>query len=215
MKEDISPYLVPTDFLNHEHKSIQEYVLSFQYMDSLEAAKALYLKVRDGQLYDPFHLNLKPEALVSSEIIHKKRAWCVEKSILMASALRALDIPSKLGFAIVKNHLNSDRLIHYLKKDEIVFHGYVCAYIQEKWVRCTPAFDRRICAISGVRPLSWDGLNDSMFQAFEKDQKFMEYVLYYGEFADLPIELMRSEMEAHYPHLYVKEYNSKEFSFLY
>lgn len=215
MKEDISSYLAATELLDHQHPDILSFVLEYRDLPSKTAATRLYNKVRDGQLYDPFHLDLRSEALVSSQILHKKRAWCVEKSILLASSLRALGIPSRLGFAIVKNHLNSDRLISYLKKDEIVFHGYVSVYIDGKWIRCTPAFDRRICTISRVTPLSWDGETDSMFQEFEKEKKFMEYVHYYGEFDDVPQKLMRSEMEAHYPHLFEKDYLSKDFSFRY
>lgn len=215
MKEDNSIYLAETEFINHQHPALLSYLSPFVNLPKKEAALKLYLSVRDQQLYDPFHLNLKADALKASNILLKKRAWCVEKSILMAAGLRALNIPSKLGFAIVKNHLNSERLNHYLKKDEIVFHGYVSAFIEGEWTNCTPAFDRRICVISGVTPLQWDATSDSMFQEYEKDKKFMEYLHYYGEFPDVPLELMRSEMKLHYPHLFELEYNTKEFSFLY
>jgi hypothetical protein len=120
-----------------------------------------------------------------------------------------------LGFAIVKNHLEINRLREYLKKDEIVFHGYVSLFIDDKWVRCTPAFDKGVCRLSGVEPLAFDGVNDSMFQEFNKNRQFITYLHYYGEFSDLPFELMRSEMMKHYPHLFENKYESKEFSFIY
>ena len=52
-----------------------------------------------------------------------------------------------------------------------------------------------------------------MFQEFDKDRKFMEYLHFYGEFDDVPIELMNREMKKYYPHLFEKEYNTKAFSF--
>jgi hypothetical protein len=41
----------------------------------------------------------------------------------------------------------------------------------------------------------------------------MEYVHDYGSFDDVPLELMKSEMKRHYPHLFEGNWESKEFSF--
>jgi len=80
-------------------------------------------------------------------------------------------------------------------------------------VKCTPAFDQRICRVSGVTPLDWDGETDSLFQEFDQGKLFMEYKHFYGTFNDVPIELMNAEMKAHYPHLFEEMYDSKDFSF--
>jgi transglutaminase-like putative cysteine protease len=207
-------YLKETKYLDFNSNEIKDYLADFSSSDSQkETAIKLYYKVRDGFLYDPYHLDLREKALKSSTIVGKKRAWCCEKSILLASCLRFFSIPSRLGFAIVKNHIGIEKLLTYLKKEEIVFHAYVEVYLNEKWVKCTPAFDKRVCLLSGVKPLVWDGENDSMFQEFQNDKKFMEYVYFYGEFDDVPIDLMNHEMKKHYPHLFEKEFHSKEFSF--
>jgi hypothetical protein len=137
----------------------------------------------------------------------------VEKAIVMAACARKMGIPSSLGYAIVVNHIGTDKLEKYLQKKEIVFHGYVSLLVAGKWVKCTPAFDQKVCRINRVTPLDWDGKTDSMFQAFEGNQQFMEYVHYYGEFDDVPVELMNSEMKKHYPHLFEDVYDTKEFSF--
>lgn len=137
----------------------------------------------------------------------------MEKSIVLAACLRKIGIPSKLGYAIVVNHIGTDKLEKFLGRKEIVFHGYVSLFINNKWVKCTPAFDQRVCKINKVSPLDWDGKSDSMFQAYEGADKFMEYVHFYGEFDDVPIQLMNTEMKKYYPHLFEKEYNTKEFSF--
>jgi hypothetical protein len=54
-----------------------------------------------------------------------------------------------------------------------------------------------------------------MFQEFENGKKFMEYLHFYGEFADIPFELMHQEMKKYYPHLFATNFDSKEFSFKY
>lgn len=202
-------------FLDFEHTSIQEFVQEFRSLKThKQQAVALFYKVRDNFLYDPYHLDLRPKALVASTILEKKRAWCVEKAIVFASGLRALNIPAKLGYSIVENHIGVDKLVAILKTEKIVFHGYVSVYIEEKWLKVTPAFDRRVCRISGVKPLDWNGESDAMLQAYEGEQKFMEYHYDYGLFDDVPVELMNSEMKKHYPHLFSGSHeNNKAFSF--
>lgn len=207
-------YLASTDFLDYESKIVQDYISEFKQLKSdKEKAIKLYYKVRDGFLYDPYHLDLRPQALKASRIIGKKRAWCVEKSIVMATCLRGLKIPAKLGYGIVVNHIGVEKLQKYLKRPEIVFHGYVELLIENKWIKITPAFDPLVCRISKVPTLDWDGDNDAMFQEYLAGNKFMEYIHFYGTFNDVPVTLMNAEMKKYYPHLFDNEYNSKEFSF--
>ncbi len=207
-------FLKPTAFLDYNHPVFDHFFDSIPSdFSSKEIAVWLYNQIRDGFLYDPYHLNLQSDALQASSIFSKKRAWCVEKSIVLAALARKMNIPSKLGFAIVTNHIGVERLTEYLKRPEIVFHGYVSLFLDGKWVKCTPAFDKRICRISEVEPLEFDAENDSLFQSFVKDKQFMEYNHFYGEFDDLPIQLMHQEMHSYYPHLFDNEFNSKAFSF--
>lgn len=213
--ENMDQYLVETAFLNYKNPAFDAFLKNIDASKpSKELAIDLYYLVRDGFIYDPYHLDLTEEGLKASNVLAKKRAWCVEKSIVLCAAARKMNIPARMGFAIVKNHIGVEKLTSYLKREEIVFHGFVELFLHDKWVKCTPAFDERICAISKVEPLNWDGETDSLFQAYEKDQLFMEYIHFYGIFSDVPIELMNSEMKKYYPHLFESEFNQKEFSFL-
>jgi hypothetical protein len=207
-------FLSETTFLNFRHPVFDTIEFNFGNNPTQQKlAVTLYYFIRDKFLYDPFHLSLTYDALTASNILNKKRAWCVEKSIVLAALSRRFGIPSRLGFAIVKNHLGENKLSVYLKREEIVFHGYVSLNINGNWVKCTPAFDKRVCAINGVSPLEWDGKTDSLFQEFQNDNKFMEYIHFYGEFDDVPIELMNAEMKKYYPHLFQNRIQTKEFSF--
>jgi len=174
---------------------------------------AWYTYVRDYFLYDPYHLDIRPESLVVSKIIQKRRAWCVEKALVFVAGCRKLGIPARLGFGIVQNHIGADKLEEYLKRKEIVFHGYAEVYLDGKWIKCTPAFDKRICAINKLEPLNWNGEDDSLFQEFSGDNKFMEYLHFYGEFSEIPFELMHVEMKKYYPHLFSDPIDTKTFSF--
>lgn len=214
--ENCKEYLQATYFLDFDHPAFDSFLGNLQTAGSPEEVMVqLYYKVRDGFLYDPYHLDLRREALKASVVLAKKRAWCVEKATLLAACARKMGIPSRLGYAIVTNHIGVEKLLDYLKKKEIVFHGYTELWIGGKWTKCTPAFDRRVCRISGVEPLDWNGREDSMFQQYSNDRKFMEYLHFYGEYEDVPADLMRFEMQKHYPHLFEETFQSSSFSFLY
>jgi transglutaminase-like putative cysteine protease len=207
-------YLKATELLDYKHPEFQLYLEGVSPVhDPTQLPISLYQYVRDGFLYDPYHLDLRPNALKASAIVGKRRAWCVEKSIVLAAAFRAFGIPSRLGYGIVVNHIGVEKLTHYLRRPEIVFHGYVDAFIQDKWVKCTPAFDPVVCRISGVSVLDWDGETDALLQAYSAKGKFMEYLHFYGHFDDVPVELMNAEMKKYYPHLFEDVFNTKAFSF--
>lgn len=207
-------YLKETQFLDYSDPVFDLFLEKLSHTsDKKTLALELYYLIRDSFLYDPYHLDISEEGLKASKVLTKKRAWCVEKACLLAACARKLGIPSKLGYAIVKNHIGVEKLVSYLRREEIVFHGYVSLFIEGKWIKCTPAFDKRICKISGVSSLDWNAEEDSLFQEFESDKRFMEYVHFYGEFDDVPFNLMNTEMKKYYPHLFEKEWNTKEFSF--
>ena len=207
-------YLQETYYLDYNNPAFETYLKDFPTnLSPKETAIALYFKVRDGFIYDPYRLDLRKESLKASVMLNKSRGWCVEKSTLLAALARRFDIPSRMGYAIVTNHIGVDKLTDILKKKEIVFHGYVELFLEDKWVKCTPAFDQKICMMANVEPLEWDGETDSLFQEFSGGKQFMEYLHFYGDFADLPKELMHDEMKLHYPHLFEQQHTGRNFYF--
>lgn len=207
-------FLVETPQMNYSCPEVQQFIQTIPiHLQPLNQAIAVYETVRDSFLYDPYHLDLRPEFLKASVIVSKKRAWCVEKALLACACFRSFGFPARMGFGIVKNHIGVEKLKFYLKRDEIVFHGYVEVYIDGKWSKCTPAFDPRICKLSGVPLLEWNGKEDSLFQAFVEESQFMEYLHFYGEFEDIPFELMHAEMYRYYPDLFNHPVDTKAFSF--
>ena len=207
-------YLQETYYLDYNNPEFETYLKDFPInLSPKETAIALYFKVRDGFIYDPYRLDLRKESLKASVMLKKSRGWCVEKSTLLAALARRFGIPSRMGYAIVTNHIGVEKLTDILKSKEIVFHGYVELFIDEKWVKCTPAFDHKTCMMANVDPLDWDGETDSLFQEFSGGKQFMEYLHFYGDFDDLPKELMHAEMKKHYPHLFEQQHTGRNFYF--
>lgn len=207
----------PTVHLDYLSVEINDFLadLPLKGKTTKEKVVLIYNKVRDHFLYDPYRLDLRAEELVASKILQKRRAWCVEKSIVMATCLRKIGVPCKLGYANVVNHIGTERLSTILKSKTIACHGYINLFLDGKWVKATPSFDKRICKLLKVSPLNFNGEEDSLFQEFRAEEKFMEYEKYLGEYNDVPVNMIKNEMKNNYPHLFKENIITKEFYFVF
>jgi transglutaminase-like putative cysteine protease len=149
----------------------------------------LYLAVRDGIRYDPYSPFYLPEHYRASYVLKRGRSFCVPKASLLCALSRACGIPSRVGLADVRNHLTTKQWIDFIGTDLFVCHGFVELYLEGKWVKATPAFNRELCEKHHVPPLEFNGRQDSLFQPYNlQNQRFMQYVAFRGVYADIPVE---------------------------
>ncbi len=197
-------YLSSQFFIDANHPKIIEkaHTITGQLSAEKEKAIALFYAVRDGYYYNPYILDLKKQSLKASYIVDKKSAYCVEKAVLLAALLRAVGIPSRLHFGDVTNHIATDRIVKILKSNRLVFHACTEVYLDYKWIKITPAFNKELCEKIGVPALEFDGENEAVFQQFDnQNNRFMEYLSEYGTFPDLPYTLYLQQIERNYPHI--------------
>lgn len=205
---EMKEYLQPTEFLDFEQKSVREFAEKTVAgaKNDTERAVALYYEVRDRFQYNPYIIDLRREGLTASNLLTRSRGYCVEKAVLLAAAARAVDVPSRLSFYIVRNHIATERLEKALKKNYLVFHGAAEVFLNGKWLKTTPAFNAGLCKYLNVAPLEFDGTEDSIFQEYDhQGNVFMSYLHEYGAFSDLPYELYLEELGKHYPHIFGNE----------
>lgn len=198
-------YLTSGKFVNSDAPEIQQYAQQHaQHLSSdKEKAIALFYTVRDGFKYNPYNINVKMKA---TDVLGKSEAHCVDKACLLTASCRALGIPARMGFGAVRNHLATSRLEDILGTDILAFHGYSDIYLEGKWVKATPAFNKELCERFNVDPLPFDGENDCLFQEEDKGSgKFMEYIEDYGTFPDIPIDLFIAKMVEYYGHLFTED----------
>ena len=89
----------------------------------------------------------------------------------------------------MRNHLTTKQLIDFLGTDLFACHGFAELYLEGKWVKATPAFNRELCDKHHVPPLEFNGREDSLFQPYNlQNQKFMEYVAFHGIYPDIPVD---------------------------
>ena len=198
-------YLCPSEIIDFDNRIVCSFVekATEKAHTPKDKVLALYLKVRDYILYDPYTDFKNQEVFKASYTIEQRRNFCIPKAIALVAGARYLGIPARLGFADVKNHLASDKLIELMKTNVFAFHGYAELFMNEKWVKATPTFNRHLCKMFRVRPLEFDGAEDSVFHEFSTDgEKHMEYLHDHGRFTEMPFDLMHKVMKEHYPHWY-------------
>ena len=210
-------YLNPGLYTNSDDPKVIEYAkrVTEKGKSLKEKMIQLFYAVRDDFRYNPYRVILKPYALKASYLLTKDYGYCVEKSNLFAACARVLGLPSRLGFANVRNHLATGRLVEvYLRNDLLVFHGFAEIFLNGRWIKVTPVFDQGLCDKMGVQSMAFDGENDAVFQQSDKEGKpFMDYIDDHGTFADVPFDKFVSELSAHYPHLFHKQIRNEKFHF--
>jgi transglutaminase-like putative cysteine protease len=203
MRSDLSQYLRPTFYIDSDASEVTAFAreAAGDMGTSLEKGIALFYAVRDKIRYDPYRIDLeKKEAFKASVIIGKGYGYCVAKAIVLVAVARASGIPSRLGFADVRNHLSTERLRQLMKTDTFIFHGYTELFLDDRWVKATPTFNLSLCDKFGVSPLNFDGRNDSLFHPYDREGKrHMEYVRDHGHFADVPYERIVAYFRECYP----------------
>ncbi|MEJ5363671.1 MAG: transglutaminase-like domain-containing protein [Desulfosoma sp.] len=194
-------YLEPTAILDWNHPRVLSFAREAvgKASDPVQKAVRLYEAVRDGIRYDPYSPFYRPEHYQASEVLRRGRSFCIPKAGLLCAAARSQGIPARIGFATVRNHLATRQLLEYLGSDLFVFHGYTDLFLEGRWVKATPAFNKELCLRHGTDPLIFDGRRDSLFHPYNKNrQKFMEYVAYHGEFSDIPVQAILEAWKAAY-----------------
>ncbi len=198
-----SPTLTPTAVMDFENPTVAGFIRREAGGGTArEKAVRLYYAVRDGIRYDPYAFRLAPEWLKASRTLEAGAAWCVPKAILLAACCRAEGIPARLGFADVKNHLATERLLQLMDSDLFIWHGYVSLLLDGRWVKATPAFNVEMCRRFDVPALEFDGTRDSLLHPYNaRSERYMEYVRDRGLFDDLPYDAILADMRAAYPRL--------------
>jgi hypothetical protein len=170
--------------------------------DDRERVLLLYPKIRDGIVYDPYLDFFDASVYRASSVLAAGRSFCVGKAALLSACARAIGVPARVGYADVRNHLTSPRLQAMFQTDLFVWHSYSELYLDGRWVKATPAFNRALCDRIGIHPLEFDGLHDSLFHPFDRaGRQHMEYVLDRGSFDDVPFARIVADFRAYYPAL--------------
>jgi len=200
MKLDL--YLSSAEFIDSADPDVQAFAerVTSSAADPISRAVKLYYAVRDEILYDPYFGGEARSYYRASDCLRSKRGFCIPKAALLAASARAVGIPARVGYADVRNHLATKKLLALLGTDLFTWHSFCELHLDGCWVKATPAFNLRLCTRFGVHPLDFDGHHDSLFHEFDQaGRRHMEYLRQRGSFADVPYDAILADFKSTYP----------------
>jgi transglutaminase-like putative cysteine protease len=168
--------------------------------EDVSRAVKLYYAVRDEIIYDPYYGGEEHKYFRASDCLRAKRGFCIPKAALLAAAARSVGIPARVGYADVRNHLSTKKLLELMGGDLFIWHSFTELYLGGRWVKATPAFNLSLCQRFGVHPLEFDGRHDSLFHEFDREgRRHMEYVRERGSYPDVPYGAIIADFKKTYP----------------
>jgi transglutaminase-like putative cysteine protease len=198
---DPAIHLAPGRLIDSDAPVIRDYVSAHAGEgDDVTRAIRLYYAVRDDLRYDPYDIDYSVAGFSASHTLARGKGFCITKAAVLAAVARAAGIPARLGYADVRNHLATPRLIEQMGTDLFIFHGYTDLWLEGRWVKATPAFNIQLCEKFGVLPLEFDGRTDSIFHPHDAEGRLhMEYVRDRGTYDDVPYEEILATFRETYP----------------
>jgi transglutaminase-like putative cysteine protease len=192
--EDLSKYLESTYFVDSgsDYIKILGKQLTQNVETELEKAMKLFYWTRDAIYYDPYEsFSSKKSWYKASTTAKRRKGWCVQKAVVLAALGRAIGIPTRLHFADIRNYKISEKQLKIMNTDIFIYHGYTDLFINNKWVKATPAFNKELCEKFELPTVEFDGIDDATLSAYTlKGEKYIEYIVDRGTEIDLPFRKM-------------------------
>jgi transglutaminase-like putative cysteine protease len=190
-------YLQSTFFIDCDNSLIKEksQQLTEGRRQDVAKAKSLFYFVRDEIRYNPYLPKHLREDFQASNVLSTGEGYCVQKAVLLVALARAAGIPSRLGFAMIRNNLMPHKLYQVMKTSIFPWHGYAELYLKGKWVKATPAFDLKMCEENNIVPVEFDGQSDAKFHLYDREGKLhIEYLMDRGLFDDVPLYQIKKSL---------------------
>ena len=202
MTEDLKPFLQAGPTVQSDDDAVVGFARRAMGTETraVDQAVLLYYAVRDEVRYDGYDLDISVEGLCARRNLELGHGWCISKAVLLAACCRAVGIPARLGYADVRNHLSTRKMRERMGTNLFFWHGYTSIFLGGRWVKATPAFNLELCHKFRLRPLDFNGKEDSLYHPFDLEgHRHIEYVHEPGEFAEPPIDRIRETFRREYP----------------
>lgn len=192
-----------TEFFDFDTPIVQSFVdrIVDNNATPVQNAIRLFYAIRDEIRYDIFSIRLDRNIYKASSVLKSGAAFCIPKASLLVACARAVDIPAVIGLSDVVNHFTSEKVARAMGgKTVFLHHGYAVMFLDGKWVKAVPAFNKELCERTGVPPTEFDGRSDAILQEHDSQNKVrMEYLKNHGFWSDLPFSRIEEDFRGYYP----------------
>jgi len=195
-------YLSSDYFIDSDSEIVQQIAKSNikESRNQKEMAIKLFYWTRDEIKYDAYNLSSSRRKYKASKIIQEGKGWCVQKAVLLTALARAVDLPARLHFADIRNYQTPDKLKEIIGTDIFLYHGYTELFLQGKWVKVTPTFNKELCDKFGYRTVEFDGIHDATLpDTTLNGEKYVEYLNDRGTNHKLPFKEINRTFYEYYP----------------
>ena len=189
--EQMERYLGPTPAIDCDHPSIIEKArsLTTDKDNAVDKAISLFYFVRDEIKFIPHLPTGFLESYRASNILELGGGMCIQKAVLLATLARAAGIPALVHFVDIRNHRAPDKIKEVLGTNLFPYHGYDELYVEERWVKASPAFEQKVCHENRLIPVEFDGKHDSMLPPYDLDgNQHIEYLQDHGRYDKIPLD---------------------------
>lgn len=203
-------FLSPAEYVDSDHPEVVARARSLCHgaMSAPDRARRMFNYTRDLRYGAPDFDRLA--SFKASVMLDEGVGYCVPKACAFVALCRASEIPARLAFADVTNHLASPEILELMEGNLFAWHGYAEVLLEGHWLKASPTFDAPLCARLNVPVLEFDGIHDAHLQAFNgEDETFMRYERWHGSFHDVPAKFLAQEMPRLYPKAYAAIRNQK------
>lgn len=199
MPEEI--YLQPTYYLDFDHPMVQQKVkqLTRGSISPNEAIRSIFYFIRDEIPYNMYAVSGNKIHYKASGILERGYGYCLQKAILFTAMGRAIGVPGRLVVVSIRNHLTPPDVVQLLGGNLFFPHAYSQFFLDGRWVNVAATYDKPLCERIGATVPDFDGHSDTLLPKTDlQGRRFIEYVDNYGEFDDLPWDLIVSKMPSYY-----------------
>lgn len=196
-------YLSPGEYVDNDHGLVAARASELRRgaANDKDVVRRIFDYVRDLTYGAPDFDRLG--SFKASDLIGRGRGYCVPKAAAFTALCRAAEVPARLGFADVSNHLASPKTLALMGGHSFAWHGCSEVFLGGRWLKASPTFDTPLCWRLGVSPLEFDGEQDAHLQPFDSlGRTFMSYDRAHGVFHDVPARFLAAEMPRLYPRAY-------------
>ncbi|MHA1147501.1 MAG: transglutaminase-like domain-containing protein [Promethearchaeota archaeon] len=215
-EQDFDQYLQPTEFLDFNKKIVMKTAIKVTegVTTDKEKAVALFYWVQNTLKYNALAYYPKIRGnLKASVSIRRKQGFCMSKAVTLSALARAVSIPARIHMVDIINHKISQKFRDFMGTAAFYCHAYSELWLNGKWVKATPVFDRETAIKGRFYPIiEFDGDHDALFEEYDPNgKKFVEYIGDYGSFTDVPIEKIDQIFTEKYPKWYREGINFSDF----
>jgi transglutaminase-like putative cysteine protease len=194
MNVEKDEFLTATFFIDCDHEAVKEKSreLSASKQGTKETAISLFYFVREEIRYNIFTPRPTDADFKASHVLAIGEGYCAQKGVLLVALARAAGIPARLRFVEIRAHLTPPEMVEKRGSNIFPWHCLTELYIDGRWVKATPTYDRGYCEKLGLPVIDFDGENDAMLPSQAYDGRpNVDYLLDRGSFFDLPLPELR------------------------